>query len=216
MTELFINKKLNQLLELDYDAMPENPLDMTDEDGVQFFIKNGDVITNLVDTLFNGDEDAYQVEHDKYTNTNDLFKGLSKIAKKQGKLIYPVTKYEHSQVKYYLGVDPGWDSGVVGFVLVDLKQFKKNYSVNSNAEIEDYLDNWLKEYTDYANGDIYLAVTYQLNSKCEVECELDCMGNLFPDDANIESLFVLCLLGGDLKDWKKATKKVTTSYILAE
>lgn len=213
MTELFINEKLNQLLELDYDAMPESPLDMMDDDGVQFSIEAGDVITNLVDALFNGDEDAYQVEHDNYTNANGLFKGLSKIAKKQGKLIFPITKYEHSQVEYYLGVDQGWDCGVVGFVLVDLKQFKKNYSVNSNAEIEDFLDRWLKEYTDYANGDIYIAVTYQLNSKREVECELDCLGNLLPDDANLEGVFGLGLLEGCFEDWKKATKKVTTSYI---
>ena len=27
MTELFINQKLNQLAELDYDQTPENPLD---------------------------------------------------------------------------------------------------------------------------------------------------------------------------------------------
>lgn len=216
MTELFINEKLNQLLELDYDVMPENPLNMIDGDEVQFYIETGDVVADLIDTLFDDDENAYQVEHDKYTNVSELFKGLSTIAKKQGKLIYPVTKYEHSQVKYYLGVDQGWESDVSGFILVDPERFEHNYNVNSKEEIEGYLDSWLNDYTNYANGRIYLAITYQLNSKHEIDNEIDCIGNLLPEDANSERLFDLCFLEGDFDDWKKATMRVTTSYISAE
>lgn len=216
MAELFINKKINQLLELDYDSMPENPLDMMDDEGVKFFIDTRDVITNLVDELFGGDEEVYQAEHNKYRNSNGLFKGLGKIAEKQGKLIFPVTKYEHSLVRYYLGADQSWDSGVVGFVLVDLEQFKLNYGNLNKKEIESYLDSWLNDYTSYANGDVYMATTYQLNPKHEIEYEIDCMNNILQDDASLSGIFELGLLEGDLNDWKKATKKITTSYISAE
>lgn len=209
---LFINQKLNQLLELDYNDIPENPLDMVD-DCVQFFIGE-DVREDLIDTAFNGDEDAYQAEHDKHTNTNDLFKGLNALAQKQGKLVLPITKYEHSQVRYDLGVDQGWDCGVAGFVLVDSERFKKIFG--DSAEVEKYLSDWLDEYTDYANGDVYMATTYQLNSEYQIDGEIDQIGNIFPKEANVASLLDIGLIEGDLKDWKKATKKIKTSYISAE
>lgn len=214
MTELYINQKLNQLVELDFDDMPNNPLE--DVDGsIKFFIETNNVTNDLIDNLFNGNEEAYQTEHDKYNNTSDLFKGLSKIAKKRGMLIYPISKYEHSQVAYYLGTDEGWDCGTNGFVLVDVKQAKKYYGFTNKTNIENYLDDVLKDYTAYANGDVYCATTYKLNSKGEKEEELDCISDILTDDATVEGLFDMGLLDGELKDWKEAREQVKVSYTLA-
>ena len=215
MTELYINQKLNQLVELDFDDMPTNPLDDVD-DSIKFFIESRNVVSDLIDNLFDGDEEAYQVEHDKYNNASDLLDGLNKIAKKQGMLIYPITKYEHSLVNYYLGADEGWDCGTVGFVLVDVKQAKENYGFNSKDKIENYLNSLLEAYTDYANGYVYCATTYELNSKGEEEDEIDYYGDIPSDDANIKGLFDLGLLEGELKDWKEAEEQVNTSYIPVE
>ena len=215
MTELYINQKLNQLVELDFDNMPSNPLEDID-DSIKFFIETPNVVNDLIDNLFEGDEKAYQVEHDKYNNASDLFEGLNKIAKKQGMLIYPITKYEHSSVNYYLGDDEGWDCGTVGFVLVDVKQAKEYYGFNNKAMIENDLNNVLEAYTDYANGYVYYATTYELNSKGEKEDEIDCAGDIPSDDANIKGLFDLGLLEGELKDWKEAKEQLQTSYISAE
>lgn len=214
MTELYINQKLNQLVELDFDDMPSNPLADVD-DSIKFFIETNNVVNDLIDNLFDGSEEAYQTEHDKYNNASDLFAGLNKIAKKQGMLIYPITKYEHSLVNYYLGADEGWDYGTVGFVLVDVKQAKESYGFNNKANIENYLNNLLEAYTDYANGYVYCATTYELNSKGEMGEMLDYIGNISADDANIEGLFDLGLLDGKLKDWKEAEEQVQTSYTLA-
>lgn len=214
MTELYINQKLNQLVELDFDDMPSNPLEDID-DSIKFFIESRNVVDDLIDNLFDGDSEAYQIEHDKYNNASDLFEGLNKIAKKQGMLIYPITKYEHSLVKYYLGTDSGWDYGTVGFVLVNVKQVKEGYGFTSKINIENYLDDMLKAYTDYVNGDVYCATTYELNPKGEKEAEIDYTGDISADDANIEGLFDLGLLDGELKDWKEAEEQVKTSYTLA-
>ena len=214
MTELYINQKLNQLVELDFDDMPSNPLDDVD-DSIKFFIETQNVINDLIDNLFDGDEEAYQIEHDKHNSASGLFEGLNKIAKKQGMLIYPIYKYEHSQVAYGLGTKEGWDCGTVGFVLVDLKQAKKEYGFNNKTEIENYLDDVLKAYTDYANGYVYCATTYELDSKGEKEDIIDETCNLLSNDANIKGLFDLGLLEGELKDWKEAKEQVSTSYILA-
>lgn len=214
MTELYINQKLNQLVELDFDDMPTNPLDDVD-DSIKFFIESRNVVSDLIDNLFDGDEEAYQVEHDKYNSASGLFDGLNKIAKKQGMLIYPITKYEHSLVNYYLGADEGWDCGTVGFVLVDVKKAKEEYGFTSKINIENYLDDMLKAYTDYDNGYVYCVTTYELNSKGEKEDELDYYGDISADDANIKGLFNLGLLEGELKDWKEAEEQVQTSYTLA-
>ena len=217
MTEVYINQKLKQLVELDFDDMPTNPLDDVDDvdDSIKFFIESRNVVNDLIDNLFDGDEEAYQVEHDKHNSASGLFEGLNKIAKKQGMLIYPITKYEHSLVNYYLGADEGWDYGTVGFVLVDVKQAKEEYGFNSKAKIKNYLNNLLEAYTDYANGYVYCVTTYELNSKGEEEDELDYYGDISADDANIKGLFDLGLLDGELKDWKEAEEQVQTSYTLA-
>ena len=215
MTELYINQKLNQLVKLDFDDMASNPLDDID-DSIKFFIETPNVVNDLIDNLFDGDEEAYQIEHDKHNSASGLFEGLNKIAKKQGMLIYPITKYEHSAVNYYLGADEGWDCGTVGFVLVDVKQAKENYGVTYKTKIENDLNNVLEAYTDYANGYVYCVTTYELNSKGEEEDEIDYYGDIPSDDANIKGLFDLGLLEGELKDWKEAEEQVKTSYISAE
>ena len=214
MTELYINQKLNQLVELDFDDMASNPLEDVD-DSIRFFIETQNVINDLIDNLFDGDEEAYQIEHDKHNSASGLFDGLKKIAKKQGMLIYPITKYEHSAINYYLGADEGWDCGTAGFVLVDVKQARENYGFNNKTMIENELNSLLEAYTDYANGDIYCVTTYELNSKGEKEDEIDCYGDIPADDANIKGLFDLGLLEGELKDWKEAKEQVSTSYTLA-
>lgn len=214
MTELYINQKLNQLVELDFDEMPSNPQEDVD-DSIKFFIETDNVVNDLIDNLFDSDREAYQTEHDKYHNASDLFEGLNKIAKKQGMLIYPITKYEHSLVNYYLGADEGWDCGTVGFVLVDVKQAKTEYGFTDKTKIENYLNKVLEAYTDYANGYVYCTTTYELNSKGEKGEELDYAGDISADDANIEGLFDLGLLDGKLKDWKEAEEQVQTSYTLA-
>ena len=215
MTELYINQKLNQLVKLDFDDMASNPLDDID-DSIKFFIETPNVVNDLIDNLFDGDEEAYQAEHDKHNSASGLFEGLNKIAKKQGMLIYPITKYEHSAVNYYLGADEGWDCGTVGFVLVNVKQAKEYYGVTYKTKIENDLNNVLKAYTDYANGYVYCATTYELNSKGEEEDEIDYYGDIPSDDANIKGLFDLGLLEGELKDWKEAEEQLQTSYTLAE
>ena len=215
MTELYINQKLNQLVKLDFDDMASNPLEDID-DSIKFFIETPNVVNDLIDNLFDGDEEAYQIEHDKHNSASGLFEGLNKIAKKQGMLIYPITKYEHSAVNYYLGADEGWDCGTVGFVLVDVKQAKEYYGFTDKTKIENDLNNVLKAYTDYANGYVYCATTYELNSKGEEEDEIDYYGDIPSDDANIKGLFDLGLLEGELKDWKEAEEQVKTSYISAE
>ena len=215
MTELYINQKLNQLVKLDFDDMASNPLEDID-DSIKFFIETPNVVNDLIDNLFDGDEEAYQIEHDKHNSASGLFEGLNKIAKKQGMLIYPITKYEHSAVNYYLGADEGWDCGTVGFVLVDVKQAKENYGVTYKTKIENDLNNVLKAYTDYANGYVYCATTYELNSKGEEEDEIDYYGDIPSDDANIKGLFDLGLLEGELKDWKEAEEQAQTSYIPVE
>ena len=65
MTELYINQKLNQLVKLDFDDMASNPLEYVN-DSIKFFIESDNVVNDLIDNLFDGDEEAYQVIKLKY------------------------------------------------------------------------------------------------------------------------------------------------------
>ena len=74
----------------------------------------------------------------------------------------------------------------------------------------------LEDYTDYANGYVYCATTYELDSKGEKEDIIDEICNLLSNDANIKGLLELGVIEGELKDWKEAKEQVNTSYTLAE
>ena len=204
MDKLFINRKLNQLAELNYSGTSENPLDSVDN-SIKFFIETQSVVDDLIDNLFNDNGEAYRTASLKCNNKNELFEWLNNIAEMRGMLIYPVSKYKYknSQVNYYLGTDEGWNCNTVGFILVDIKQVKHHYGFSSKADIVNILDYLLTSYTDYMNGNVYRVNTYQLNSSEKKEKMIGCFDGILSMDANIEYLLSVDLLDGEFRDWKE-------------
>ena len=84
-----------------------------------------------------------------------------KRLEKMGYIVFPLCVYDHSLVKIYIG-DPccQWDSGRIGFYLVDKKEVLKNYGRKKiNKEIldrvEKAVEGEMETLTSWINGDVY-------------------------------------------------------------
>ena len=108
-------------------------------------------------------EEAY---HDMATiEENALNKGI---------VLMPVWKYDHSGVSYAAAErcpfpDLGWDAGLVGVIYE--KRNRRNIE-----QVKSQLSSEVKEYSQYANGDIYEITTYDKNGEI-----LDSCGGIYND-----------------------------------
>ena len=96
----------------------------------------------------------------KSKSTKEFFKNIEKRFYELGYLIKPISKYEHGQVVFSVGVSQGWDSGVVGLAMVNINDVKKEYgasvlSKGLKEKIYGILDGELDTYNLWANGEVY-------------------------------------------------------------
>lgn len=132
----------------------DNPLTWFD----QWNVVTDNGYNELVELLGDYINDIY----DKHNNTKEFFKHVSKYARRQGLLLVPVSKFEHSSVKFTRGISQGWDSGVCGFAYLDIKDIKNGsrFSCKQRENELKSLDYALDMFTQYCNGDIYSISIY--------------------------------------------------------
>lgn len=90
---------------------------------------------------------------------------LDQLGMKHGYIIQPITKYEHSAVKYFRGTSYGWDYSICGLIFVPITKIKKYYSIkNINHDIKQRIlaefDNELVTFTNFVNGDVFTLKYY--------------------------------------------------------
>lgn len=219
----YINTTKHQLLEVtsytDYhDIM--NPLENEDPD-IEFHItyaNSHDIQQDIADILFNGDYDAYNVEHDRVNSAYDLFENLKKIAQKQNMILIPISRYEHSAICYSTGVSDGWDRGCCGFVIVnpaadfiptDITDFDKKTA----WVIDHKIDPILEDFNDYVNGYLSTITLSKLDSDNQIEDEI-AVTDVYDheiDENKVESLLYQMDINVDeAKDWQLADSKSVT------
>ena len=82
--------------------------------------------------------------------------------------IYPITRYEHSRIKYYRGVGSGFDYSLCGmYVITDETQ--KEIGVETK-DFEKVIDAEIEYYNKYANGEVYGFNLYKENGELEDSC----------------------------------------------
>ena len=82
--------------------------------------------------------------------------------------IYPITRYEHSRIKYYRGVGSGFDYSLCGmYVITDKTQ--KEVGVEPK-DFEKVVDAEVEVYNRYANGEVYGFELYDENGEFEDSC----------------------------------------------
>ena len=93
-------------------------------------------------------------------STKEFFERIQKRFYDLGYLVEPISKFEHGQVVFSVGVSQGWDSGVVGLAMVNINDVKKEYgasvlSKGLKEKIHAIRDSELDTYNLWANGYVY-------------------------------------------------------------
>jgi len=93
-------------------------------------------------------------------STQEFFERIQKRFYNLGYLVEPISKFEHGQVSYSVGVSQGWDVGVVGLAMVNINDIKKEYgssvlSKGLKEKIYSVLNGELDTYNLWANGEVY-------------------------------------------------------------
>ena len=153
-------------------------------------------------------EELIEKIHDKYNNNSDFFDDISKRLDKLGYILYPVSKQDHSNVRYFLGISSGSYSGTVGVIFAEKKKIcewfnTKKVTQKVREKVAQNFYSELEMYTDYANGYGMHCVEIEKFSGEQVEI---CGGYYKPDHETIEQCFDLALDLvsdlGNLSDWE--------------
>lgn len=159
--EIFFKDADGRYVSVRYDPYPENPLTFYDSLGTYLTWENRHIspsdnpyrtAIDFMETVL-GEEKAAACD-----SMQDVLQALDKA----GYAACGIYRYEHGQVSYALGeMNPYgdyWDSGAVGFAFVSPE--KLAYEGMSKEQAISYMKNEIKEYSAWANSDVYLAERY--------------------------------------------------------
>ena len=143
--------------------------------------------------------------HNQYTDTNSFMDDISKRMDKLGYILYPVSKYEHSLVQYFLGVSSGWDTGIIFAEKKKICEWFSTKKVTQKVreKVSKSFESELELYTDYANGYGMYCTEIEKFSGEQVEI----VGGYYkPNHDTIEQCFKLASELdsdlGELSDWE--------------
>ena len=135
-----------------------------------------------------------------------LFDELTGLFDKQGYYIYAINKFEHSEVRFSIGVASGWDNGLIGFIVVNKDTAKHTLAKAGYSDVANELDQLLDQFTDYANGYVFQFELMDMEQNI-----LDSCGGFIGFDYDKNGL--LDYVNGNLDhkttldDWTEAQKK---------
>ena len=224
-----MNLKKQLVVKIDEDEWFESPRDDWENLGTLYTWEDGYYSPdrqNFSDGLeFLGNiigEELIEKIHDKYNNDSDFFDDITKRLDKLGYILYPVSKYDHGLVEYFLGISSGWDTGAVGVIFAEKKKICEWFNVKKvtqkvREKVAQNFESELELYTDYANGYGMYSVEIEKFSGEQVEI---CAGYYKPDHETIEQCFYLGYKLdsdlGDLSDWKEFNQEEIDEKFLIE
>lgn len=96
---------------------------------------------------------------------------METVSKETDGYVFALVRYQHGEVKYYIG-NPvcSWDSGYIGIVVVD----KKEYATEDSAL--EYANSVMDELTLWDNGECYLFDITDNETEERVVCECGFIG----------------------------------------
>lgn len=85
------------------------------------------------------------------------------------KFIVPITRYEHSGVKYSLGARQGWDYSTCGFYIITQKQWEEAGQPDTDTMVE-VVKTEIDLYNRWANGEVYRFTLQDENGDFQDSC----------------------------------------------
>lgn len=214
-----INKKTNEAFSLSYDEATESPR-WNDNLGTLWLFDSasqsddgnhpqcmGDALVELI-----GEQDYQRLIDPDYHRYERLCDQFYRLGYKHGYLLQPVTRYEHTQVRYYRGAGRGFDYAICGVIFAPLKDIRQEYGVKRitkkiRQRVMDVFDKELATFTNYENGDV-LTLDYYADASedapSEVMYEIYLSEGEFPEDPHTIYRYAKDYYGdeiGDEKDW---------------
>jgi len=167
-------KTLNRpRLVIEYDTDSQSP---RENDNIGFFLTD-ERNYNSPDGKDNRLYDLMNETADEAENTADHIERIKGAAKEEGMkivAIYPVYRYEHGGVAYRRGSAKGFDYSNCGFYIITDETLKNTIGKNDKKLIENGIDAELKEYTQWANGEVYRFTLYDEGGE-----EIDACGGFY-------------------------------------
>src|SRR5699024_8327991 len=146
----------------------------------------------------------------------EFFERIQKRFYDLGYLVEPISKYEHGQVSYSVGVSQGWDSGVVGVAMVNIDEIKKEYettvlSKGLKEKIYGILDSELDTYNLWANGYVYTVALIDFDGNV-----VDSLGGVYENEDKMIQEFVDYWTEYNFEDFelKELNSSTVTSYFV--
>lgn len=224
-----MNLKKQLIVTVDCDEWFESPRDDWESLGTFYTWEDGyyspdrhnysDVLEFLGEFL---GETLVEKIHNKYTDTQSFMDDITKRMDKLGYILYPVSKYEHSGVQYFLGVSSGWDTGTIGVIFAEKKKICSWFNVKKVTQkvrqnVIQNFESELEIYTDYANG---TGMDYVEIEKFSGEHIEGCSGYYKYDHDTIEQCYKMASQLdsdlGDLSDWEEYDEEKIDEKFLIE
>ena len=131
-------------------------------------------------------EDCYNLNTDDFDNWNDMEKWIN--GKLDSSVCLPIFMYDHSGIA--IKTTPfgdRWDSGQIGFIFVTKEDVKKEWKVKKISKklkkrITEILENEVKTYDQYLQGDIYMFKVKKVDTETGEEETEDSCGGFYGDN----------------------------------
>ena len=191
-----ITLKNGNIIKIVADEVPFNPLE--DEEDYNFYTWHNNYFSITKTNAFNKPSDwvdsilgdgAFDRQKEKSQENNRNVVGFAydicSLLDKKGIWALPILMFEHSMVEYYIGnsIDR-WEGSVVGFAWAEKETLYDVYGVKKltksiKEKVKSFVSSSLKTYTDYANGDVYMAVLYNSQEDCDNDNSEDSICGLY-------------------------------------
>lgn len=216
-----INLKNGNVIAIEGDEFPTNPLEF--EETYNYYTWRSHYHSIMENDFESADEwvdsivgdGSYDRQREKSQNNNRDIVGfaydLCSLLDKKGIWALPILTFEHTTISYYIGdsIDR-WDGSVVGFVWAEKEALYKEYGVKRltpsiKEKAKSVVSNALELYTDYANGEVYVAFLFDSQEDCDNEDVRDSVGGLYYTNEDEFKEEVTSLFGFTKEDIESVT-----------
>ena len=106
------------------------------------------------------------------TTIQNHMSNMQKALSEKCLAIFPITRYEHGAVKYYIGTGAGFDHSMCGFYFITKESWKEcmGEEVFNEERAEEVVNSELESYNKYANGEVYMVTLYDEEGEVQDQC----------------------------------------------